>query len=41
MRAPVRIMMSGNNIADSGMSINHGKIDLPVYILMMRISKRI
>jgi hypothetical protein len=41
MRAPVRIMMSGNNIADSDMPINHGKIDLLVYILMMRISKRI
>jgi len=23
------------------MSINHGKIDLPVYIVMMRTSKRI
>ena len=41
MKAPVRIMMSGNNIAASDMSINHGKIDLPVYIVMMRISKRI
>ena len=41
IRAPVRIMMSGNKSADSGMSINRGKIDLPVYIVMMRISKRI
>ena len=37
MRAPVRIMMSGNNIADSDMSSNHGKIDLPVYIVMQHI----
>ena len=41
MRAPVRMIMSGNNSADSGMSINRGKIDLPVYIVIMRISKKI
>ena len=39
--APEKIIIRGNNTADSGMSINHGKIVLSVYSLMMRISKRI